>query len=149
MNPALCVTVTYSDDYSSNFVNIWNALKGFINQTVISGEYIAVSEIVDELSRSGRLSKYKAQAICKVVIASMDSDRKNFARTATPIVSEKTANDGRTKYQFNVAVNSYVESGFHKIESETNEGRLYIINDSGKQPAVHLHQSDSGIKEYY
>lgn len=136
MSPALCVTVTYSDDYSSDFRNIWSALRGFIGQKVISGEHTAVSEIVDELSYSCGLSKYKAQTICEVVIASMDSYRKNFARTATPIVLERATNDGKIKYQFNVAVNSYfqwVESGLRKIETETNEGRLYIINDSGKQ----------------
>lgn len=136
MSPALCVMVTFSDDYSSDFRNIWSSLKGFIGQKVISGEHTAVSEIVDALSNSCRLSKYKAQTICEVVIASMDSYRKNFARTATPIVLERTTNDGKTKYQFNVAVNSYfqwVESGLRKIETETNEGHLYIINDSGKQ----------------
>lgn len=78
MSPALCVTVTYSDDYSSGFRNIWNSLKGFIGQRIISGEYTAVSEIVDELSYSCRLSKYKAQAICEVVIASMDSYKKAY-----------------------------------------------------------------------
>lgn len=136
MRPALCVTVKYSDDYSSTFRNIWASLKGFVGQKVISGEYTAVSEIVDEISHSCGLSKYKAQTICEVVITSMDSYRKNFARTATPIVLERTTNDGKTKYQFNVAVNSYfqwVESGLRKIETETNEGHLYIINDNGKR----------------
>lgn len=136
MSPALYVMVTFSDDYSSDFRNIWSSLKGFIGQKVISGEHTAVSEIVDALSNSCGLSKYKAQTICEVVIASMDAYRKNFARTATPIVLERTTNDGRTKYQFNVAVNSYfqwVESGLRKIEIETNEGHLYIINDNGKQ----------------
>ena len=82
MRPALCVTVKYSDDYSSTFRNIWASLKGFVGQKVISGEYTAVSEIVDEISHSCGLSKYKAQTICEVVITSMDSYRKNFARTA-------------------------------------------------------------------
>lgn len=136
MRPALCVTVTYCGDYSSDFRNIWSTLKGFVGKKVISGEHTAVSEIVDEFSRSCGLNKYKAQTISEVVISSMDSYRKNFARTATPIVSEKPTNEGKIKYQFNVAVNSYfqwVESGLRKIETETNEGRLYIINDSGKQ----------------
>lgn len=136
MTPALCVTVTYGDNYSSDFRNIWSAIKGFIGQKVISSEHTAVSEIVDAIAGACALSKYKAQTICEVVIASMDSYRKNFARTATPIVLEKTSNDGKTKYQFNVAVNSYfqwVESGLRKIENETHDDRLYIINDSGKQ----------------
>lgn len=136
MNPALCVTVTFHEDYSSLFRNIWNALKGFIGQKVISSEHTAVSEIVEALTESCNINKYAAQTICEVVIASMDSYRKNFARSATPIVLEKTTTAGKTKYQFNVAVNSYfqwVESGFRKIEDGTQNNRLYLINDNGRQ----------------
>ena len=136
MTPALCVTVMFNDDYSSLFKKIWNALKGFIGKKVISAEHTAVSEIVEVISESCNINKYKAQTICEVVIASMDSYRKNFAHTTTPIALEKTTTDGKTKYQFNVAVNSYfhwVESGLQKIEKETNNNQLYLINDNGKQ----------------
>lgn len=82
------------------------------------------------------MNKYKAQSICEVIIASMDSYRKNFARSSTPIAQERQTTDGKTKYQFNVAVNSYfqwVESGMKKIEKETVEGQLYLINDNGNR----------------
>lgn len=136
MNPALCVTVVFHSDYSSLFRNIWSALKGFIGKKVISFVYTAVSEIVDALTMSCGISRYKAQTICEVVIASMDSYRKNYARTASPIVLERATTDGKTKYQFNVAVNSYfqwVESGLRKIEKETRNGQLYLVNDNGRR----------------
>lgn len=136
MSPALCVTVIFSDDYSSLFQNIWSALKSFIGKKVISFEHTAVSEIIETLTASCNINKYKAQTICEVVIASMDSYRKSFARTTSPIASEKTTTDGKVKYQFNVAVNSYfqwIESGFRKIECETQNDKLYFINDGGKQ----------------
>ena len=136
MNPALCVNIAFYDDYSSQFKNIWTAVKQFIVKKVISSEHTAVSEIASYLSESCGLNKYKAQTICEVVIASMDSYRKNFARTTSPIALEKTTNDGKTKYQFNVAVNSYfswVEAGLRKIEKETHDGQLYLINDYGKK----------------
>ena len=136
MTPALCVNIVFYDDYSSLFRTIWTALKQFIGKKVISSEHTAVSEIVDALIANCNLTKYRAQAICEVVIASMDSYRKNFARTSTPIAQEKTTKSGSTKYQFNVAVNSYfswVEAGLHKIENETRNGELYLINDSGKR----------------
>jgi ATP-dependent DNA helicase RecQ len=82
------------------------------------------------------IGKYKAQSICEVVIASMDSYRKNFAKISTPIVREQTTVAGNTKYQFNVAVNSYfqwVESGLRKIEKETKDNRMYLINDNGNR----------------
>ena len=134
--PALCVSVTFDNEYKSLFVNIWETFKGFIHKKVQSGEHTAVSEITAELSSKCKMNKYKAQAICEVIIASMDSYRKNFARTATPIAQEKTTTAGVTKYQFNVAVNSYfkwVENGLQKIENGTTDGKLYLINDGGNK----------------
>ena len=136
MTPTLCVNITFENDYSSLFKNIWTTLKSFIGKKVISSEHTAVAEIVESLSSSCSISRYKAQTICEVVITSMDSYRKSFARTTAPIAQEKTTIDGKTKYQFNVAVNSYfswVEAGLRKIESATRNGQLYLINDNGKR----------------
>ena len=106
----------------------------FIGKKAVSQEHTAVAEIADMLASNCKMNKFKAKTICEVVIASMDTYRKKFARSSTPIALEKTTTDGKTKYQFNVAVNSYfqwVESGLKKIENETNEGQLYLINDNG------------------
>lgn len=134
--PALCVNINFEEDYSSIYRNIWDVFKGFVLKKVQSSEHTAVSEMVQALVDGCNINKYKVQTICEVVLASMDSYRKNFARSTSPIAQEKTTIDGKTKYQFNVAVNSYfqwVESGFRKIENETNDGRLYLINDSGNR----------------
>ncbi len=136
MEAALCVTVNYRRDFESVFKNIWDTLKGFIGKKVITSEHTAVSEIIDMLASSCKMTKYKAQTISEVVIASMDSYRKKFTKSLTPIAIEKTSMDGKTKYQFNVAVNSYfrwVESGLNRIVDETNDGLLYLINDNGNR----------------
>ena len=136
MTPALCVNILFVNDYASIYRNMWDVLKGFILKKVQSSEHVAVSEMVQALTDGCGINKYKAQTICEVVLASMDSYRKNFAKSTSPIAQEKTTIDGKTKYQFNVAVNSYfqwVETGFRKIENETKEGRLYLINDSGNR----------------
>lgn len=114
---------------------MWNSLRNFINKKVISSEHTAVAEIVDMLVENCKMSKYKAQTICEVMIASMDSYRKKYARSSAPIALERTTTDGKTKYQFNVAVNSYfqwVESGLRKIENDTCDGQLYLLNDNGR-----------------
>lgn len=136
MTPALCVNVNLNADYSSIFKNTWDALKGFILKKVQSSEHTAVSEIVDALISECQINKYKAQTIVEVIIASMDVYRKNFARSTSPIAQEKTTKDGKTKYQFNVAVNAYfqwVEMGLRKIESDLKDGKLYLINDNGNR----------------
>ena len=131
---ALCVSIDYVNDYESVFENIWGCIKGFIGKKVISSDHTAVMEIAEMLKSTCGIRKYKARAICEVIIASMDSYRKNFARTTMPIVIEKTTKDGNTKYQFNVAVNSYfnwVEKNYNKIISKTVDGELYLVNDNG------------------
>lgn len=136
MTPALCVSIHFDSDYSSLFKNIWDPVKHFIYSKVQSSEHTAVAEIVKTLVQECGMNEYRAQAICEVIIASMDSYRKNFARSSAPIVLEKTTTAGTTKYQFNVAVNSYfqwVEAGLRKIEKETEDGQLYLINNNGNR----------------
>lgn len=136
MTSALCVSVVFDNDYASVFKNAWDSIKKFVFKKVQSAEHTAVSEIVEVLQLDCKINKYKAQAICEVVIASMDSYRRNFAKSSSPIALEKTTTGGKTKYQFNVAVNSYfawVEKGFGKVERETKDGKLYLIIDNGNK----------------
>ncbi|MCR5701821.1 MAG: DEAD/DEAH box helicase [Lachnospiraceae bacterium] len=134
LHPALCVSVDFADDYNSQFEKLWRSLQGFVKKKVISSEHTAMIEIAEHIASECSISKYKAQAICEVVLASMDSYRRNFSKGTTPIAQEKTTVSGQTKYQFNTAVNSYfswVEKKYRKIVSETNDGKLYLINDNG------------------
>lgn len=134
MTPALCVSIAFANDYASIFKNTWDSIKKFVFKKVQSAEHTALFEIAEVLEHDCKINKYKAQTICEVVIASMDSYRKNFARSSSPIALEKTTTGGMTKYQFNAAVNSYfgwVENGLGKVERETKDGKLYLINDSG------------------
>lgn len=136
MAPALCVNVNFENDYGSLFKNIWDAIKKYIFRKVQSGEHTAVADIAEEVVQECGINKYKARMICEVVIASMDAYRKSFAKTAMPIAVEKTTVGGNTKYQFNVAVNSYfawVEKGLKKVEDNTNNGMLYLINDNSNR----------------
>ena len=134
MNAALCVSIEYSPDSNSQFEQFWNALRSYISIKVLSGEYVAEEDIVDALVHACSVSKYKARAICKVIISSMDAYRRNFTKGMTPIAKEHPTKDGHINYQFNVAVNSYfswVEKKFRVVQKETQDGKLYLINDSG------------------
>jgi DEAD/DEAH box helicase domain protein len=135
MSAALCVDVVFDNDYVSIFKNVWGAIQKFIFKKVQSNEFTLVSEIADEIKKKCDFSEYKARTISEILIASMDSYRKNFAKTQTPIARERTTPDG-SSYQFNVAVNSYfswVEKGFDNIDRETKDGTLYLINDTGNR----------------
>ena len=134
MTPALCVNIEFGSDYKSLFEKSWNVIQSFINQQVLLGKHTSIMEITNAISQGCNISEYKARAITEVIIASMDSYRKNFSRSSTPIAIEKATKDGNIKYQFNVAVNSYfkwVENKFNNIIQETVEGELYLVNDNG------------------
>ena len=132
MRAALCVNIEYASDYFSVFNKYWTVIQKFINDKVRSEKYTSQEEIVDVLKVECGISKYKAQSICEVLIASMNSYRRNFMKGMSAISTEKTMKDNTTKYQFHVAVGSYfnwVNRIFHRIINDTDKGELYIIND--------------------
>ena len=132
MRAALCVNIEYASDYSSVFNKYWTVIQKFINDKVRSEKYTSQEEIVDVLKVECGISKYKAQSICEVLIASMNSYRRNFMKGMSAISTEKAMKDNTTKYQFHVAVGSYfnwVNRIFHRIVNDTDKGELYIIND--------------------
>ena len=134
MTPALCVDIEFENDYSSKFKNVWGAVTKYIRKMIQTNQFTAASELISILETECHFNKYKARAICEVLIASMDSYRKNFAKSTAPIVSEKNTKDGLTKYQFNVAVNSYfkwVEDGYNRIVKDTKDGKLYLADSNG------------------
>ena len=131
LKAALCVSVTFSDDYLAIFRNIWSAFKKIANRGTISQEYISINEFVRALQEKCGIRKYKAQTICEVVFASMDIFRRNYSHGTNSIYQCRELQSGELKYQFKTAVNSYfnwVEKGFYKIQEETVNGALYIIN---------------------
>ena len=133
ISPALCVSIEYTNDYNSKFENIWKVVKNFVHKKVLSGEFIPLGALIEELTEKLSISKYTAQTISEVLIASMDSYRKKFTKGTSPIVKERTTNNGITTYQFNVAVNSYmgwVEKEFRKIINNTKDGKLYLDNNN-------------------
>jgi len=132
MNSALCVSIEYALDHQSSFESYWNTLKAFINKVILSQVYVSIEDMVHALSEGCGITKYKARAICEVIIASMDAYRRNYSRGSSTIVKEMATNEGKTKYLFNVAVNSYlswVEKIYRTIIKETREGQLYLVND--------------------
>ena len=91
--------------------------------------------VVSLVEKTG-VTKYKAQAICEVYLASIDSYRKNFSTTQTSLIAVKNLKNGLSKYQFNSAMNTYfgwLERGFEFINAETKDGQLYIVNTAAKE----------------
>ena len=135
MIPAICVSINFENNYRNIYDKIFGALQTIINNNIASSTFISLSDIVNELKQKCKLSsEYKAQTICEVVIASIDSYRKEFTKTHASIVKDRTTIDAKRSYQFNPAVHEFfkwVDKGLNMIESDTSGGKLYLVNNTG------------------
>ena len=135
IKPALCVTIDFAGDFRAVFKNSWEVLKNIIKISISDNKYFSLEDIVKKFLEKRDMSKYKAQNICEILIASISNYRKNFSKSTTPIVTEKTFSDGKKKYRFNVSVNYYfqmVEKIFNEIVEQTEDGQLYLTNITGE-----------------
>ena len=136
LNPALCVSIIFANDYAALFRNIWRCLKKIAKDGIITQEYISATDIVSKIQQECHIRKFKAQAICEVIFASMDIYRRSYMHGTNSILQKRELQSGEIKYQFKVAINSYfgwVEKGFERIQDETENGSLYVINKDGNQ----------------
>lgn len=136
LNAALCVDINFANDYYSIFRSIWGCFKKIAHDGTITQEYIPFMNFVNALQQKCGIKKYKAMAICEVVFSSMDIYRRKYSHGLDSIFKKSELQSGEVKYQFKVAINSYfswVEKGLDKIQTETREGSLYLINNGGQQ----------------
>ena len=135
LEPALCVTIDFADDFRAIFQNLFDKFKAAINQSVKDASYTSVKDLSKKIS-GDKISEYRARNICEVLIASMSSYRKNFNPKMHSAFALKTMPDGNVRYRFNTAIRFYfywVEKIFAKIVDETADGQLYIKDASSKR----------------
>lgn len=130
---AFFVKVNLFENHKYNFRRYWEIIKKIAHVSIVNQEYIAIETFVDNLENECHISRYKAQLICDVIFASMDSYRGNFSKTAESIHQKKELNNGVIKYQFKTAIESYfswVEKSYEKIISRIDNNFLYAINEN-------------------
>ncbi len=131
LQPALCVEIKFEEDFRAIFQRLFGRFKAAVNFSVYNSKYISVEDLSEALASDKKISKYRAQNICEILIASMDSYRKNFNRKAHSIFAERTMPNGKSYYRFNTAMRFYfawVEKFFNAVVDETKAGLLYITD---------------------
>ncbi|MBR4151698.1 MAG: ATP-dependent DNA helicase RecQ [Selenomonadaceae bacterium] len=127
LQPALCVEIIFEEDFRAIFKNLFGKFKAAINKSIDEMKYTSVDNLVSAM----KISEFKARNICEVLIASMDSYRKNFNHSGHSIFAQNTFSNGSVTYRFNEAMKFYftwVEKIFNKIFDETKDGKLYIAD---------------------
>lgn len=136
LTPSMSISINFTDGYKSIYKKTIDCLRKIAHDSKLQSKYVEFDEIVSTLVEKTGISKYKAQAICEVYLASIDSYRKNFSRTQASLIAVKNLQNGLSKYMFNSAMNTYfgwLERGFKFITTETKNGQLYIVNSVSKE----------------
>ena len=73
--------------------------------------------------------------ICEVLIASMETHKRNYTKSLSPSIVIHYDNSGKPSYSFNVSINSYftwLDRQYETIRKQTNKtNELYLVNDGG------------------
>ena len=133
--PALCVNIEPKKDGSSSYETILASVKAFVNRKIIDGKTARIEEMAEALTNETNLTTYKARTICEVIIASMETYRRRYSKSATPAITVQHDNSGTPRYSFSVSVNSFfawLDRQYETIREQTNrDNELYLINDGG------------------
>ena len=137
MSAVLRVDVRFDDKYQDKLDNIWGAVKKVILDKVQLGKYFSENEITELIEKGCKVNKYKAQAICEVLIASINLYAKVSKQLSlSPIVSVNISKNGTETRRFNNAINSYfrwIDSYIREIKEQTKDNILYLINDNNNK----------------
>ena len=132
LQPALCVEITFEEDFRAVFKNLFGQFKAAVNKSSDEMKYFSVEDLIKAM----KISEFKARNICEVLIASMISYRKNFYPKGQPLFAQNTFSNGQVSYRFNNAMKFYfawIEKFFKDIFNNTKDGKLYITDATTKR----------------
>ena len=143
LTPALFVTLEKKE--KGRYDRIVSSLKAFINKRTIDGRHTGIDEMAEAIrTENPDLKRITARTICEVFIASMQTWQRKFTRGIHPAITAHPEISGRTKYSFNVFINSYfgwLDRMYHRVQEEsmyretaedgTEISELYLVNDGG------------------
>ena len=133
--PALCVNIMPEKEGAVAYETILASIRGFVDQKVRDEKKARIEDIAEALVNDAGLTHYKAKMICEVLIASMETYKRNYAKSVNPSIVIHYDNSGKPSYSFNVSINSYfawLDRQYETIRKQTNQNNeLYLVNDGG------------------
>lgn len=131
--PALSVDVYFENNSSSMFNKVMASVRDSISRSLYDDVRLTEDQIIDELFAKLGGSRYKLETLVNVLIAAMDTYRKNYATTsAASIYNTWELSNGKTQYRFNNPVEQFfkwLEKGYTFIAKSTIEEKLYLVNE--------------------
>lgn len=133
LTSAMSVEVFLDESSEQYFASISNAIKEVTHVSVYQGKYFSLDEIIDFVSQSAKLSRYRAESIVGVVISAMDVYRRNYSgRMNNYMYQSRVSRNGDVSYQFSTASREFftwLDKGFRYVKENTKENQMYVVNE--------------------
>jgi len=135
LQPACHIRVQLKKDGYAIFQTSWKAVKDFAYAHSTKDDFVSMDQLVDALGQSGLMDghRYRLQNFCEVLLASINTYRREFTKELQSIMSIRVTRSGRETFQFRSAIRHYfqwVEKGKNQIFGQT-DGDLYLVNRKG------------------
>lgn len=143
VQPACHVKLQLKKDGLLVFQNGWKALKNFAYGHSTKDDFVSKEQLVAALEQRGFLQGHRYQLLnfCEVLLASMNTYRREFTHGMQPILSTRVTRDGRETFQFRNAIRHYfqwVEELKNRLLRQQNGGDLYLVNRKGSKTLKEL-----------
>lgn len=130
---AMSVDVIFEDNFIWKFNNTLAAIKEATHVTIYQGKYYSFDELVNIIKEKAKITKYKADSIFNVVLAAMDTYRREYAGKLNGRIYRSNLNrNGKTTFLFDTPSRDFfawLEKGFKTVLENTEEGKMYVVND--------------------
>ena len=133
---AMSVEIFFENHAEQAFQSVFEAVKAAVNTSLLQGRYIPMEEIIDSVSASTKLSRYKSESIVSVLIAAMDVYRRDYSgRMTSYMYQTRASKNGAISYLFSSASReffSWLQRGCQYVRDNTADNRMYVVNDASK-----------------
>jgi ATP-dependent DNA helicase RecQ len=114
-----------------------DAIKTVINANVRANKFIALEDMIQEVSITARISHHQARSIVDITIAAMKIYSKEFSKSFySNMFKSRNLMMGNVKYSFTTATTAYfkwLRKGLDFIDANTVDGELYLIQNGNSK----------------
>lgn len=132
LDAAMSIEVFFEQQFDEKYDTTIEAIKSFISQSIYQGRYFSTADMINLLSSSLHISRFKAESIIGVLIASMDAYRRDYSGKLTScLYQSRVSKNGDVSYQFLTAINGFfvwLKKNYNFIVSNTVDNKLYVVN---------------------
>jgi len=137
LTPAISVEIYFEENFEEIVSICMKALKTMVSHSITKGIFLTIPQMIEIISSSSGMSRFKAENLLSVVLAAMNSYRKSYASGMNAELFRSGLKKNEPTYMFLSSTNSFfnwLRRGTRSVAGNVRDNKLYIVNTKdGKQ----------------